>query len=243
MRSTWSGLDSHAQIGSTSLQVQSSGAQHGAMSSTVPDPIGEALKMAGPATSPEQRRHDTEHLRRLHAAVSHTATAAQSSMGFLMNAAGGGVGAFLDAHRPTSPMAPGSSPMIDEGSAEAWNVWKRSNPSRRRAALLDAVGGVPLPTAAEMETLFGGAADSETPVAPRAASPRTPGRSPRAPPSSGQHSDPHALEPIVFLHGVGFGLLPYLGFVSKLLSVFKGKPMVVLEVCSANAVLSRFTLL
>eukprot|EP00892_Ulva_mutabilis_P009709 jgi/Ulvmu1/710/UM010_0082.1 len=41
-------------------------------------------------------------------------------------------------------------------------------------------------------------------------------------------------EPIVFLHGVGFGVFPYLGFVWKLLRAFPGRPFVLLEVRSVS---------
>ena len=37
--------------------------------------------------------------------------------------------------------------------------------------------------------------------------------------------------PICFLHGVGFGVFPYLGFVWKLLTAFNSRPFILLEVC------------
>lgn len=217
-------------MGTISLQVSSFSTQLGTVEGTVPDPIGDAIKMAG---SLENLPKDADHGKRLHAAISHAAKAAQSGMGFLVNAAGGGVGTLLDARRPDAAQPPRSSTMLDDNSAEAWDVWKRSYPGRRRTAMLQAVGGISLPSAAEMRTLFGRAEGGGTTMHHRAASPRTPGRSPRARPPH-THHDPNAVEPIVFLHGVGFGLLPYLGFVQKLLSVFKGQPVVVLEVRSRD---------
>eukprot|EP00892_Ulva_mutabilis_P006768 jgi/Ulvmu1/4463/UM002_0188.1 len=196
------------------------------------DPIGDALKMGGPGASLDQRRRDAEHWKRLHIAVMHTTTAAQSGVGYLVNAAGGGVGSLLDSHCSTAtPASPGTIHAPDEGSAEAWSVWKKTYLGRWRAALLQAVGGVSLPFASEMRTLFG-AEDGPAIVQTHGASPRTPGRSPRAasPHAPIKQRESESMEPIVFLHGVGFGLLPYLGFVHKLLRAFSGHPVIVLEV-------------
>lgn len=198
------------------------------------DPIGDALKMAGPGAWHERQRQDAEHWKRLHVAIAHTATAAQSGVGYLVNAAGGGVGSLLDSKRSAAPTAPGAGSVVtDESSAEAWSVWKQTYPGRRRAALLQAIGGVLLPSASEMRTVFGGGEEASGYKPPHGASPRTPGRSPRAvsPRAPIKQHEPRSAEPVVFLHGVGFGLLPYLGFVQKLLKTFSGQPMIVLEVC------------
>lgn len=215
------------------MQTSSFAARMATADANVLDPIGDALKFAGPGASPECCRQDAEHWKRLQSAIARTATVAQSGVGYLLSAAGGGVGSLLDSqHPPGSLAAGGGGPTAEESSVEAWSVWRRTYPGRRRAALLHAVGGVPLPSASEMQTLFGGMEKAPRHMHPRAASPRTPGRSPRAtsPRAPIHKSSPKAVEPVVFLHGVGFGLLPYLGFVQKLLRTFKGEPMIVPEV-------------
>lgn len=89
------------------------------------------------------------------------------------------------------------------------------------AALL----GVRVPSAHELADLVGTGASPVT--TPRGAVPPPPPAPALSPPPAAAAATP---TPVVFLHGVGLGMLPYLAFIWGLVRGFSGRPVLVLEV-------------
>lgn len=113
----------------------------------------------------------------------------------------------------------------------AWSIWRNQNGGRN--SFMRAFAGISLPSAREMNLLFGSKTPEQIPECDlKAASTHGAAAS-----YSGLDEDlPREAKvaekaPIVFLHGVGLGVLPYVGFIRKVLSVFStGTPVIVPEV-------------
>jgi hypothetical protein len=179
------------------------------------DPIGEALR-----NRPQRYAQHSDHWRRRQAAQQCASPAPA-----------------IDPLAATSSHAQHASPQQDV-SALAWSIWRHERAGWLWNAAANMMGGISLPSAREMQLLFGTRHDSlpASPYAsPRAASPRRNGGlggglSPLqgTSHSAGRSEDWRA--PIVILHGVGLGVMPYLAFIHKVLCVFGDTPVIVPEV-------------
>ena len=208
-----------------------------------PDPFGEAVERYA---SGKAAASDTDHRQRLARAM--RAAIAAAATGFHAVAAAATAGQGLPDLLQTDPAA-APSPV----SAAARNAPSPRRPAgpRRGVALAAAAVGMPLPSVAEVESLYGGSTQPSPATSPRtrAASPAVswPVLAPAEDASAkganaeqqaltnGQHHrrndhDADVPVPIVFLHGVGVGILPYLPFIARLASSFSGRPVLVLEV-------------
>ena len=115
----------------------------------------------------------------------------------------------------------------------AWSIWRNQNGGRN--SILSAIAGISLPSAREMNLFFGSKTRERIPECKLQAAPSVNGAV-----SQGGLDEDVARQakvvqkaPIVFLHGVGLGVLPYVGFIWKVLSIFStDTPVIVPEVCS-----------
>ena len=208
-----------------------------------PDPFGEAVEQYAHGKAAAS---DTDHRERLARAM--RAAIAAAATGFHAVAAAATAAQGL----PDLLQADPAALISPVGLAAASAASPRRPPAPRRGvALAAAAVGMPLPSVAEVESLYGGSTQPSPTPSPRAraASPATPwpvldpagdadaqkaNARDKAFAAGQQHrrSDHDAGQPvpIVFLHGVGVGILPYLPFIARLAASFSGRPVLVLEV-------------
>ena len=210
---------------------------------TPPDPFGEAVERYARSKSNVQ---DSDHSQRLARAMRTAMAAAATGFHAVATAATAGQGLpdLLEAD-PAAALSSAATPPPA--------TTPRRLPGPRRGVVLAAAAvGLRLPSVAEVESLCGGSTQTSPLTSPRTrgASP-APALSPaeegtdkdggtrQAEDRSGapfvdQHRrtdhDARGDAPIVFLHGVGVGILPYLPFIARLTSAFSGRPVLVLEV-------------
>ena len=189
------------------------------MTQNLADPIGAALQQR-----PQRRAQHSDHWRRRQAALGSVPSTAQPAKA---SSPGALDPAMHDMHE------------YAESGARAWSIWRHERAGWAWNVLATALGGISLPTAREMQLLFGardGSAASTPCGSPCAATPTrkgspVPGLDARsAGPAAAGPRGGAGSAPIVFLHGVGLGVMPYLAFIYKVLAVFGDTPIIVPEV-------------
>lgn len=187
-------------------------------------PISEAIRRHSFSGSAVHRPSRTgDHWRRHQAAL--------SSAGSRRESVDGSMGGGKPEH--TQEMGSLSGEEHSKTGTMAWNIWRTQN-GKHSNSIMSAIAGISLPSAHEMNLLFGAKVPEQIPEGkPRVSTTYSASMS-----YSGLDEDVARQvkvaenAPIVFLHGVGLGVLPYVGFIRKVLSVFStDTPVIVPEVC------------
>ena len=189
-------------------------------------PISEAIRRHSFTGSAVHRPSRTgEHWRRHQAALSSAGS--RQGRQSIDGSAGGSIGEH------TQEMGSLAGGERSSTGNMAWSVWRNQNGGR--GSILGAIAGISLPSAREMNLLFGAKAPEQIPECKPKAVPSAHGTGSYGGLDEDVARQAKVLEkaPIVFLHGVGLGVLPYVGFIRKVLSIFStDTPIIVPEVCS-----------